>query len=152
MTGELSPGDRITTIKEDVQKSGVSRRHSGCVSLGESRMDVRGGLEQGEHFKKPLESHPGKTARNPLDLSTAQKQHEEARSKKEEEKCQKRRQNPCDECGKNSERCSVGFKHQCTHSKETLYKCPDCAKCFKCHQRIHTGERPYSCPQCPQSF
>ena len=135
-------GDRITTIKEDVQKSGVSRRHSGCVSVGESRMDVQGGLEQGE----PLGNHLGKTAKNPLDLSTAQKQHEEVRSK---EVCQKRRQNPRGKCGGNHKMNSRLFSCRRTQSVRRLYKCSNCTESFKWKssltydEHIHTRERSF---------
>lgn len=138
--------DVTTAMKEDVQKSKVSERQSSCVSEGESRRDVQGALEQGEHFKKPLGNHTGRTARNPLDLSTAQKQHEEVRSK---EVCQKRRQNPRGKCGGNHKMNSRLFSCRRTQSVRRLYKCSNCTESFKWKssltydEHIHTRERSF---------
>ena len=140
-------GTRITDILEDLHQSGVAERRLGSVCVEEMRRDVRGGLEQGqgEHTKKPL----GKIGRCPLDYNTGQKGPEEPRSK---DVCQKKKQNPCTECGNSFEKDSCIVNHQCRRSAVSPYKCSECGKSFKsrshltCHQRFHTGERPYKCP------
>ncbi|XP_058028116.1 zinc finger protein 737-like isoform X2 [Ahaetulla prasina] len=43
-------------------------------------------------------------------------------------------------------------------TKEKLYKCLECGKCFRIsgkltiHKRIHTGEKPYKCMECGKTF
>ncbi|XP_010726165.2 zinc finger protein 436-like, partial [Meleagris gallopavo] len=151
--GDLSPGTRITDILEDLHQSGVAEWRLGSVCVEEMRRDVRGGLEQGqgEHTKKPL----GKIGRCPLDYKTGQKGPEEPRSK---DVCQKKKQNPCTECGNSFEKDSCIVNHQCRRSAVSPYKCSECGKSFKkrsqlaYHQRIHTGERPYGCSECGKSF
>ncbi|XP_021238769.1 zinc finger protein 34-like isoform X2 [Numida meleagris] len=156
MVGHLSPGgDGITNIKEEQQNSGVAEGQWGSASVEEIRRDVHVGLEQGEHLKKPLGKHLGKTARNLLDLSVGQKQTEDPRSK---DVCQKKKQILCTECGKSFKTYSNLVNHQRVHSQKSLFKCSDCGKSYKWrselikHQRIHTGERPYKCPECEKSF
>ncbi|POI19659.1 hypothetical protein CIB84_016596 [Bambusicola thoracicus] len=66
VAGDLSPAaDKISDIKEDLPKSGAAERHWGSASMRENSRNVQGGLEQGEHFRKPLGNHLGKRVRNP---------------------------------------------------------------------------------------
>ncbi|XP_048456472.1 zinc finger protein 774-like [Rhincodon typus] len=47
--------------------------------------------------------------------------------------------------------------HQCVHSADRPFKCPDCGKCFKTsremssHQLPHINERPFKCPDCEKN-
>ncbi|XP_021238489.1 zinc finger protein 707 isoform X2 [Numida meleagris] len=149
------PGGRITNRKEDLQKGGVAKRHWGSGSVEEMRRDVRWGLEQGEHLKKPLGNHPGKRVRNALGCSTGQEQLEDVRSKEE---CQKKRQNQCDESGKSFKRHSSRVNHERIRPGERLCKCCDCAKSFRrssdliVHQRMHRAENCFKCPECGKGF
>ncbi|XP_021238767.1 zinc finger protein 75A-like isoform X2 [Numida meleagris] len=149
------PGGGITNRKEDLQSSGVAERHWGSGSVEEIQRDVQGGLEQGEHLKKPLGNHPGKRVRNPLGCSTGQEQLEDLRSK---EGCQKKRQNRCDEFGKSFKRYSSHVNHQSIQPGERLCKCCDCAKSFRrssdliVHQRMHRAENCFKCPECGKGF
>ncbi|XP_062829512.1 zinc finger and SCAN domain-containing protein 22-like [Anolis carolinensis] len=50
------------------------------------------------------------------------------------------------------------MKHPRTQTREKLFKCLECGKCFGrsthliSHQIIHTGEKPYQCSECGKSF
>ncbi|XP_021238490.1 zinc finger protein 707 isoform X3 [Numida meleagris] len=153
--GFCPAGGRITNRKEDLQKGGVAKRHWGSGSVEEMRRDVRWGLEQGEHLKKPLGNHPGKRVRNALGCSTGQEQLEDVRSKEE---CQKKRQNQCDESGKSFKRHSSRVNHERIRPGERLCKCCDCAKSFRrssdliVHQRMHRAENCFKCPECGKGF
>uniref|UniRef100_A0A803XZ13 C2H2-type domain-containing protein n=1 Tax=Meleagris gallopavo TaxID=9103 RepID=A0A803XZ13_MELGA len=146
---------RIADILEDLQDSGVVKWQWSGISVEEIRRDVQGGLEQGqgEHIKKAMGKHLGKTSRNPLDLGVGQNQPEDCRSMGVWKK-----KNQCAECGKSFSTDSGIVNQQCIHSTKSPYKCSDCGKCFKWrshltrHQRIHTGERPFKCPECGKSF
>ena len=135
-------GDGITDIKEDLQESGVAEKQWGSACVEEIGRDVHVGFEQAERFEKPLGGHVGKRARNPVDFSVGQKQPEDHGSKNA---CQKKKQNPCTECGKSLEIDSSVINHQCMHATKSLYKCSECGKSFKRRaklkrlQCIHTG-------------
>ncbi|POI24367.1 hypothetical protein CIB84_011883 [Bambusicola thoracicus] len=51
MSGDLSPGDGITNIKEDLQESGVAEGQWGGTSVEDTGRDVHVGFEQAQHFK-----------------------------------------------------------------------------------------------------
>ncbi len=150
-------GGGLTNVKEAEQESVVAKKQLSGISVGEIRRDVQGGLEQGqgEHIKKPLGKHLGKTSRSPLDFSIGQKEPEESGSK---DVCQKKQQNPCNECGKSSKVDSSAVNHQWINSRKSLYKCSDCGKSFKWrshlnrHQRVHTRDRPFQCSDCGKCF
>uniref|UniRef100_A0A669R0U2 Uncharacterized protein n=1 Tax=Phasianus colchicus TaxID=9054 RepID=A0A669R0U2_PHACC len=149
-------GTGITDILEDLHKSGEAERQWGSVCAKEIRRDVQGGLEQGqgEHIMKPLGKCLRKTSRSPLDFNIGRKEPEEPRSK---ELCQKKKQNPCTECGNCFKIHSSVVKHQGIRSAMSPYKCSDCGKNFKrrsqlTSQRIHTGEKPYKSSECGKSF
>ncbi|POI19441.1 hypothetical protein CIB84_016814, partial [Bambusicola thoracicus] len=155
MAGELSAGDGITTIKEDLQSSGMAQRQCVSISVGKTRKDVQGSTEQEEHVKKPLGNRPGKRARKCLDCSTGQKQCKDSMSK---EVGHKKSQNPCDgsECDKSYIKSCNLHIHQWTHTSERPDKCPEGEKNFSSerhsHQCTHSEDRPYKCQQCGKSF
>ncbi|XP_040550556.1 zinc finger protein 34-like [Gallus gallus] len=146
--------DETSGINEDLQRSGVAKRLWGSASMVEIR-DAQGGLEQGEHFRKPLGNHPGKRVRNPLSRSSDHEQPEGLRSDDER---QEKRQSPCDVSGKSFKRCSSDVNGQRMHPGEGLYKSSDCEKSFKCgsdltvRQRIHTEENCFKCCECGKGF
>ena len=70
----------------------MAEKQWGSACVEEIGRDVHVGFEQAERFEKPLGGHVGKRARNPVDFSVGQKQHEDPRSK---EVCQEKSQNPC---------------------------------------------------------
>ncbi|XP_056402575.1 zinc finger protein 850-like [Hyla sarda] len=51
-----------------------------------------------------------------------------------------------------------GVDHQRAHTRDKLYSCLECGKCFNQnsyllrHQKIHTREKPFSCSDCGRSF
>ncbi|XP_031413427.1 zinc finger protein 621-like, partial [Meleagris gallopavo] len=112
MPGDLSPGNGITDVLEDLQESGVAEEQWGSVCVEEIRREDQGGLEQGqgELIKKPLGKHLGKTGSSPLDFNIGQKGPKEPRSK---DVCQKKKRNPCTECRNSFEKDSSVVNHQC---------------------------------------
>nr|XP_013026428.1 unnamed protein product [Anser cygnoides domesticus] len=106
-------GDRIPKAKETLQKSGMAQRQLNGDSVGKIRRGVQKGLEHGKHLKKPLKTHPGNRARNPLDGSKGQKEPKELTKK---QGCQKKMENQCDECGRIFKSHSHLVKHQRIHT------------------------------------
>ncbi|NXJ06061.1 ZN75A protein, partial [Odontophorus gujanensis] len=127
-----SAGGGITTIKGDLQSSGMAQGQCASVSVGKTRRNVQGGLEQGEHVKKPL----GKRARKHLDCSTGQTQSKDSRSK---EVCNKKSQNPCDGSEKSCQSYSDPVNQQHIRTGDRHFKCLECDKSYmrSCNLRIH---------------
>ncbi|XP_052561334.1 zinc finger protein 664-like isoform X1 [Tympanuchus pallidicinctus] len=152
---DLSPGAVITDFKEDLPKTSVAERQYSSASVRKARKHAQSGLEQGDHFKKPLGKHSGRRARNHLSFSTSQKEPEDPKCK---QVCQKKKQKYCTESVKSFKSCSEFVNHQCVNSEKQLYKCSDCGKSFKWranltrHKSIHMEERPYKCLECGKSF
>ncbi|POI18505.1 hypothetical protein CIB84_017751, partial [Bambusicola thoracicus] len=128
VAGDLSPAaDEISNIKEDLPESGVAERHWGSASMRENRRNIQGGLEQGEHFRKPQGNHPGKRVRNPPGCSL---DHEQPAGLRSKEECQEKRQDLCDVSGQSLKRYSSDVNHQRVCPGERLYKCSDSGKSF----------------------
>ncbi|OXB50911.1 hypothetical protein ASZ78_010551, partial [Callipepla squamata] len=116
VAGDVSPaGARIRNPRKSLQEGGVVNRQCGIIDIEEIRRDVHVDQKQGqgEHIKTQQGKHLLKAARNTLDFSTGQRQHEEPRSK---DVCQREKQNPCPEGEKSFQIDSRVIKHQCTHS------------------------------------
>ena len=70
----------------------------------------------------------------------------------------RKRNLPCEFCGKSFDRPSLLSRHLRTHTGERPHVCNVCTKAFSTssslntHKRIHSGEKPHQCKTCGKKF